>query len=258
MGLSNPVSGLIDTKIKSALSDGPTQIDKMVIVVEKSGSSADHRFSNGERFKVMFNPASLSHGLTANWEDPVIPPPSDNARIILNQFKNWTLDTLTFDLLFDTTEPLDGGGSLDDPQDVRIYTSRITNLLRMDVDLHRPPLCQLMWGPGYPNGEVLFVGHARSITQTFNYFSPQGRPLRAKLACSFVQWLPPKPDGSREAHSTDVHKIYVVNQGDTLASIARATLHDDALWRPIAVANHITDPLDLQPGRVLMIPTLDR
>ncbi|QEE29664.1 LysM peptidoglycan-binding domain-containing protein [Terriglobus albidus] len=262
MGIGNPVTGYIDQSINSDLGDKPTAISKMTIVVEKKGDTGSPRFiKDNKGFQVMFNPASLAHTMAAKWVNGTVPPPSLNAKFALNQFQHWLLDTLTFDLLFDTTEPVTGDDSVSAdklPEDVRKYTSRVINLVRMDVDLHRPPLCQLTWGEGYPNGKVLFVGHASKITQTLSYFSSNGKPLRATLRCEFTQWIPPTPDGSTEAHSADVNKVYVVNPGDTLASIARETLHDDALWRPIAVANHITDPLDLRPGRVLMIPTVDR
>ncbi len=254
MGIGGSVTGLIDSQDNSAINGKATTISKMSIVVEKKTGNPEQRFlKDNHGFQVMFNPSTLVHTLGAKWADTPNPPPSAHATFLLNQFQHWTLDTLGFHLLFDTTEP-DGDH---DPEDVRKYTSAVTNLLRMDVDLHRPPLCQLMWGDGYPHGKVLFVGHASTITQNFSYFSSKGTPLRAELNCSFTQWIPPKPDGSTEAHSADVHKIYVVNPGDTLASIARDTLHNDALWRPIALANRITDPLDLRPGRVLMIPTLE-
>jgi nucleoid-associated protein YgaU len=48
----------------------------------------------------------------------------------------------------------------------------------------------------------------------------------------------------------------VVNEGDRLDWIAYREYNDAGEWRRIAEANHITNPLALQPGMTLVIPTL--
>ena len=49
--------------------------------------------------------------------------------------------------------------------------------------------------------------------------------------------------------------IHTVVQGDTLSGLAGAFLGDPAQWRLIAQANKIDDPLDLPPGKQLVIPS---
>ena len=52
--------------------------------------------------------------------------------------------------------------------------------------------------------------------------------------------------------------LHVTSINDTLAGLAAAYLGDPALWREIARANGIDDPLDVQPGRTLVIPPRGR
>lgn len=47
---------------------------------------------------------------------------------------------------------------------------------------------------------------------------------------------------------------YVVQAGDSLASIAQEVYGDPTLWREIADANDLNDPSDLTIGEVLRIP----
>ena len=49
----------------------------------------------------------------------------------------------------------------------------------------------------------------------------------------------------------------VVRQGDTLASIAYQEYGDSTLWRAIALANDIDDPLRLPTGLELRVPARD-
>ena len=48
----------------------------------------------------------------------------------------------------------------------------------------------------------------------------------------------------------------MVRRGDTLSHLAAEEYLDPGLWRPIAVENNVDDPLQIQPGRVLLIPKL--
>jgi nucleoid-associated protein YgaU len=57
--------------------------------------------------------------------------------------------------------------------------------------------------------------------------------------------------------SANYVKQYTVRPGDTLSGIAAELYHDAKLWRPIAEANNIDNPLSLEPGRVLMVPAIE-
>jgi nucleoid-associated protein YgaU len=48
----------------------------------------------------------------------------------------------------------------------------------------------------------------------------------------------------------------VVKFGDRIDNIANEEYGDPAKWRPIAEANDMDDPDQLEPGHVLVIPAL--
>ncbi|HEX5283584.1 MAG TPA: LysM peptidoglycan-binding domain-containing protein [Bryocella sp.] len=238
----------------------PPVLALLSIQREKQSSDGKDPLGNLEDpITCQFNPINLTIGQTAAWTS-VNPSPTTPAGAL--HFNNNSFQTLTFDLYFDTTEanPAEQQNSkCKAPGDVRECTKEIAALVRMVGHLHRPPVCAISWGAASAHGGNLFNGMATSITQHFTYFDETGSPLRAWLGCSFLgflqsAWAPPE----EQFKSNDLTKAYIVRRGDTLASIASDQMHDSALWRAIASANRITDPLELQPGRVLQIPTTER
>jgi hypothetical protein len=163
------------------------------------------------------------------------------------QFVRANARTLSMQLFFDTYDPvLD---NVKQGSDVRKYTKQIVELLKVDSDNHAPPICQFSWA------EFSFVGVLEKADQRFTLFKSDGTPLRATIDVSF------KELGQKQAEkalfSADFAKHYAVRRGDTLSSIAGTEYGDPALWRPIAEANDIDDPLGLRPGQVLVIPPVE-
>jgi len=180
--------------------------------------------------------------------------------------------TLTLELFFDTYEErhgssdlatalranLDGTplavfpGATPSRKSVVDYTSAVANLIRVDQNLDRPPLCKLLWGK-----LQVFNGALISLSQRFTLFQTDGTPVRATLSCTFQQYV--EAEASLKAldlHSADVPKTHTVRQGDTLSSIAAAAYNDPRLWRHIARANGVQNPRALRPGQVLRLPKL--
>jgi nucleoid-associated protein YgaU len=57
--------------------------------------------------------------------------------------------------------------------------------------------------------------------------------------------------------SADHRKTRVVRSGDRIDNIANEEYGDPGKWRPIAEANDMDDPDQLEPGHVLVIPALN-
>jgi nucleoid-associated protein YgaU len=132
------------------------------------------------------------------------------------------------------------------------YTEEVANLIRIDKDLHRPPICKLLWGKLH-----LFRGVLTNLSQQFTLFQADGTPVRATLGCSFTQFRSTDLTLKElDLHSADVPKTRTVRQGDTLSSIAAEEYHDASLWRHIAAANRLHNPRALTPGQVLRLPKL--
>jgi LysM repeat protein len=192
----------------------------------------------GQQFDVMFNPEEYSLNKDNNYASQAIPGLSSP----ILQFVHGNLRTLEMELFFDTT---------DVRTDVRNETQKVVDLLKIDSQLHAPPVVRVAWG-----SLQLRCVLARA-NQKFIKFLEDGRPTRARVTVSFSEFIDPEREAKEVNRQTaDFSKAYTVQPGDTLTGIAFRFYEDPALWRPIAVANHIDDPRAIAPGQALHVPAL--
>jgi nucleoid-associated protein YgaU len=186
-----------------------------------------------------FNPTEYQLQKANNFAEIAIPgletPPI--------QFIRGSSEKLTAEVLVDTSDTL---------QDVRVaYVDNLRSLLNLDRELHAPPIVKFVW-----DTEV-FRGVLDSLNVTYVLFTPEGIPLRAKLALSMKEYRPVAIQIKQNpTASPDYEKTYTVQRGDTLSGIAYAVYKDASVWRNIAENNNIQDPRSLAPGLVLQLPNL--
>jgi LysM repeat protein len=199
----------------------------------------------GETFAVVFNPEQYTLNKDNNFASQSIPGLSSP----LLQFVNGNLRTLEMELLFDTYLPLTTEAKA--PRDVREETQKVVRLLDIDSELHAPPVLRVSWA------SLQFRCVLARVSQQFQMFLDDGRPVRAKLNVTFNEFI----DEEREAkevnrQTADFSKAHTVVQGETLSGVATRFYGDPQFWRPIAVANRIDDPRSITTGQLLLIPSL--
>jgi LysM repeat protein len=193
---------------------------------------------NGKVFEVMFNPEEYSLNKDNNFASQAIPGLSSP----ILQFVHGNVRTLEMELFFDST---------DQRSDVRDQTQKITDLLKIDSDLHAPPVLQVAWGSLQLRCVLV------RANQKFIKFLEDGRPTRSRITVSFNEFIDPEREAKEVNRQTaDFTKIYTVVRGDTLSGIAMRFYSDPSLWRPIAIANEIDDPRRIAPGQNLQVPSL--
>lgn len=96
-----------------------------------------------------------------------------------------------------------------------------------------------------------------TIKQKFTLFSPEGVPLRATLTCTLREYktLQDQIDQLRLSSPDRTH-VHVLQQGESLAAVARRYYDTPRDWRAVAAANGIDDVRRLVPGAVLTVPPL--
>lgn len=218
---------------------------KLQIVPEKEGGTL--QFDENNVINALFNPKQLAFSRSVGWKSAS----AAGKDVPELQFTTAEPRTLSLDLFFDTYDT-----PIAKKEDVRKeYAEKVLHLSTVEKhgDKHRPPICRLRWGaPGY-----FFQGVLQKLDQKFTMFLEDGTPVRATLTCTFMEWRTNYDNLNLQyLKSADVAKVWVVKRGDTLSSIAAHEYMDPGLWRPIAAKNNIDNPLDLAPGRVLMIPQL--
>jgi nucleoid-associated protein YgaU len=146
------------------------------------------------------------------------------------------------ELFFDTFEAR---------KDVRDETNKVVDLLKIDSELHAPPVIVVSWGT------LTFQCVLAKATQRFSMFLDDGRPARAKLSVTFQEFI----NADREAkeinrQTADYTKAHTVIDSDTLSGLAATYYNDPTLWRVLAAANELDDPRSLLRGQVLKVPSL--
>ncbi|MCU7802177.1 MAG: hypothetical protein KZQ96_03190 [Candidatus Thiodiazotropha sp. (ex Lucinoma borealis)] len=146
--------------------------------------AAGEELDDSNAITLDFNPETLTLKVQAGEE-------ADRGRAGRQQSQHVAKSTatLSFDAIFDTTRPNPArGGSGDEPAspeklDVRVKTSVIAGFLQAEGDGENssPRRVRFHWG------NVIFDGLIKSFSETLDYFSPEGVPLRSKLSLSITE-----------------------------------------------------------------------
>jgi hypothetical protein len=216
-----------------------------IYVLDDKGKKMENK-----TIEVMFNPKDYAHSLNVEWE-------GENEDI--PEFKRSNFGTLTITLFFDSYEK---GVDVREDHEIRSSgkvrkiagTKRIIELGLPSVegkDSKRPPICLFSWG------KFNFKCVIENVKQEFTMFLSNGIPVRAKVTIT-MKPVTSVQDTLKMKGIEACRKIRIVKEGDRLDIIAAEELKDPLLWRKIAKANDIADPLNFPGpdniGRVLIIP----
>ena len=212
-----------------------------------------------EFIPVQFNPTEFSLDKSAQIAEIAIP----GLDAPLQQFVRGQSEKLTLDLFFDTTEDGMGTGATS----VTTYTDTIYQLVKIEPDRHAPPICTFIWNDKFPGTNISsHLGNQRrnefqciveNVKQKFTLFSPEGVPLRATLTVTLREYKTLDEQLKQlNLNSPDRTQSHIVQQGETLASIAAQYYRKSGEWRRVADANAIEDPRRIEIGAFLSVPPI--
>lgn len=198
----------------------------------------------GEPIPVQFNPESLKVAYSNQSAG------GDQRGGSAIQFVGQGTTKLSLDLWYDVTAP-----APDSPEggedDVRRLTEKVVNFIRPKPsdkkDKFIPPGMRFLWGT------FLFEGIVDSINESLEYFSEQGKPLRAKVSLSlskqdiqfqFGNQTGPGLGGDSVPGTTPQQSA---RQDDSVQSIAGRDGQQDN-WQQIANNNDIDNPRNVPAG----------
>jgi hypothetical protein len=192
----------------------------------------------GPSFSALFNPTEYTVAKANHIAEAAVP----GLEAPILQYISGNTRTLDMDLYFDTYE---------ERTDVRAATDSVYNLLLIAPETHAPPICEIAWG------SFTFCGVLDHVSGKFTLFLANGTPVRATLSVSFKEFIDIDALVQvQPTESADHRKTRVVKSGDRIDNIASKEYGDPGSWRPIAEANDLDDPDQLEPGHVLIIPAL--
>jgi hypothetical protein len=213
-------------------------------LVKATLTELDQQFENekpdGHRVEVQFNPETLK----VTFANAIVQPQGgdQSAGNSGRQFVGAGTTKLALTLWFDVTamekDPVD---------DVRRVTTKVVYFMtpqKSDADPKKlsPPGVQFQWG------SFLFKGIVEALDESLEYFSPDGKPLRASMTLTLSQQkiLESKFDGDG---TVGQRPFKAAKQNDSLQKMAAKQGKND--WQSIAAANGIEDPMRMAPGTLV-------
>ncbi|MFE2879329.1 hypothetical protein ACFXG6_25390 [Streptomyces roseus] len=207
----------------------------------------------GRRVEVQFNPESLkvTYSTRTEQQQGVGDQRGNSPRQVVGAGAT----KLALQLWFDVNAPGAGG-----VQDVRVLTQGVTYFMvprsaqgdgaGAAATQPVPPGVRFSWGTFH------FDGMMDSLEETLDFFSPDGRPLRASLTLGLSGQLEiVSPSAADTTESTagptaGTRPLTRAPGGSSLQSLA-VSAGAGADWHAIAEANGIENPRLLEPGRLI-------
>ena len=209
----------------------------------------------GKKVAVQFNPESLKVSFA---NQLVQPEGGDQAagtsgRQFVGAGTTKLALTLWFDVTAMTSNPFD---------DVRRLTTEVIHFMTPaaipgDAKKLVPPATRFSWG------NFLFDGILEGLEETLEFFSPEGKPLRAQMSVTLGQQkiLVTQFKGEGRLPTPGQAPLAPAREGDSLQQMAgRGGLSfgvsvgvsvGGSEWKAVASANGIEDPLRLQRGQLI-------
>lgn len=222
-----------------------------LVTVDKYSASGDISKEVKEIIEVDFNPQSLK----LNFQNQIEGDKQSKSKG--TQYVGSSSSTLTVELIFDSTQDHKGGKA---GSDVRKKTKAIADSVLPSKDGGgqggkskpiTPPKVRFEWG------SFLFEGIVTTMSETLEYFSAQGVPLRATVALTMtrpavailIKDLGNAAGAGSGLGSPDTTPKTPLPAGDSLQkAIGRTGNSGD--WRSVANANNIDNPLRPPSGKL--------
>jgi len=137
-------------------------------------------------------------------------------------------------------------------------TPKITKLLSWTVpkDPHapnpRPPQVGFDWGNPQLQG---FWGYITSLSINYTVFRMDGTPVQAKVDLQVEGGILDAGGTNPTSRALNSNRIRTLTEGETLQALAYRELGKATYWRSIAELNDIDDPMRVEAGMTLSMPT---
>jgi len=211
---------------------------KLIELKEDLSSELD----GGKQIDVQFNPDTLK----VTYANQVVQPEGGDqaAGTAGRQFVGAGTTKLALTLWFDVTAMTENA-----VDDVRRLTKDVIHFMtpkpsEQDSSKLAPPGTRFSWG------SFIFDGMVEGLEESLEYFSPEGKPLRASIGLTLGQQkiLVSRFEGDGRVSRAGARPFASARQGDSLQSMA-SSAGKGGDWQGIAAANGIEDPLRMNAGQ---------
>ena len=206
-----------------------------------------NEINTDKKCQVQFNPETLK----VSFANQVATPSGagDQKGTPARQFVGAGTTKLSLQLWFDVTAPMPPEQQKE--QDVRKLTAKVAYFITPKPEGTKfvPPGVRFIWG------SFQFDGIMESMEESLEFFSSDGRPLRASVTINLTQQKITEftfraTAGPGATPSPGTRPLTPATQGKSVQSMADSQGLGDN-WQNIASANGIENPRLLQPGQLL-------
>ncbi len=198
----------------------------------------------GNKITFMFNPLSYTITKEATWERPLS---AGSASTAIPIWKGAGPRKMEVEVFLDATYSENGGIA----SDIELLFDCCKPTM-LSVMLMKPSPPFVLFGWGLNTGFLAFLS---SIVAEYTLFRQDGTPIRAKCNLTMEE-IPFAMAKQNPTSGGTARRVRTTVEGDTLQSISYREYGRPTLWRALAEINEIEDPMRLEPGIALLIPSL--
>lgn len=219
-------------------------LTKLVFIPCKDASCSEEDTSIG-RYSVMFNPNTIAVKLQVDRDDKQ----PDGATSATMNFKRIKPQDYSFEFTIDGTGA-NGDPKKDVPQEIEKFL-KVIYLLKGDE--HKPNYLKILYGA------VLLKCVLKSVDITYNLFTPNAKPLRAKVNATFTSCLDQDlSEMINNKTSPDLTHSRRLKSSDKLISIANTIYKKNSYYLEVARANDFDTFRNLPEGTEVFFPPVNK
>lgn len=197
------------------------------------------------KIEFQFNPRELTLSKSAAWTRM---SGRDNKRSGPPQYNGPQPSKLSLEMFFDASDTQNSSV-------VKRVEALFACCVPTDNSFQRkkgsPPWVLFRWG-----SLTGFLAYISSVSVRYTLFTAGGMPVRATVSVTLEELAGDAPRQNPTSGGKVPQRVHVTVQGDTLQAIAYREYGNPALWRAVAEANGIDDPMRLRPGISVLLPAL--
>lgn len=193
-----------------------------------------------------FNPKELTLSKSAQWARET---GRGNRKSGPPQYQGPAPSKLSLEMFFDASEKMDNSVV---KRVERLFACCVPTSTSHDQKKGSPPWVLFRWG-----GLTGFLAYISSVSAKYTLFTTSGLPVRAVCTVTLDELAGETPRQNPTSGGPVPRRVHTLVDGDTLPAIAFREYGDASMWRAVARANEIDDPLRLPVGTTVLLPSAE-
>lgn len=217
-----------------------------ILTPPPSGSTDAPGTPTGEKIEFQFNPKELTLTKTAKWKREAARGAKKSG---VPEFLGAEPAKLSLEVFLDASRKMDDSVV---KQVEKLFSCCVPTDTTRQKQKASPPWVRFQWGSimGFP-------AHIKTVTVKYTLFTPGGMPVRAVCTVAMEEMGGETSGQNPTSGALAARSVHTVVSGDSLPALAYREYGDPTLWRALAEANGIDDPMRLPAGRTLLVPALE-